>query len=229
MDGVFLSSCVGYHVREEDKKVIEYLMIGTSLGEIIKFTITKNNSVIHESKNVYNEDHPITSMCSDPATGTLLAGTSGDHIIHVQLGAAQTEMNVIRSHTKQNESMVTSIKLMNQAPLASFYVVGLATGVVRIYSCASCDLVVEMMAHSRQVNAIVCHEVKPVFATVSDDTMVNLWHAKIEKDTITDIELVHNQRIPDHLLVGVVFGAKQDSLLVAPYDYKFLIHMKNLC
>ena len=56
MNGVFLSSCVGYNIREEDKKVEEYLIVGTSLGEIYKFSITKNNSVIQENKYKYIED-----------------------------------------------------------------------------------------------------------------------------------------------------------------------------
>jgi len=131
-------------------------------------------------------------LCSDPGTGTLLAGTSGDHILHLKIGSAEADMLLLRSHTKQLETMITSIKLMNQAPLASFYVVALATGVIRIFSCANCDLMVEMHAHSRQINAIVCHEVKPVFASVGDDTIVNLWHAKIKSDAITDIELVQS-------------------------------------
>ena len=37
-----------------------------------------------------------------------------------------------------------------------------------------------------------------------------------------------SQRIPDQLLVGVVFGENDDTLLIAPYDYKFLVHIKNL-
>lgn len=184
---------------------------------------------MQETRYVYDADQPITSMCSDKTTGTMLIGTSGDHLIHLKVGSAKQDLTNLRQHTKQLETLVTSISVMSQQSIPSFFVVGLSTGVIRIYNCTKCDLLVEMHGHSRQINAIACHGVKPVFASVGDDTMINLWHAKVESDRITDIEMVQSQRVPDHLLVGVVFGSKQDSLIVTPYDYKFLIHMKNLC
>ena len=79
------------------------------------------------------------------------------------------------------------------------------------------------------MNALVCHPSKPIFVTVSDDTIVNLWHIKTsEKENIDDVDLVMSQRVADLLLVGVCFGESNNSLLVAPYDYKFMIHFKSL-
>lgn len=64
-------------------------------------------------------------------------------------------------------------------------------------------------------------------ATVSDDTMINLWYIQSDEEP-NDVQLMMSQRISDMLLVGVSFGETENSLIVAPYDFKFLIHFKNL-
>jgi hypothetical protein len=59
--------------------------------------------------------------------------------------------------------------------------------------------------------------------------MLNVWRIKMsEEGQLEDIELIRNQRIPDHLLVGAVWGLDSCSLVVAPYDFKFLFHVANV-
>jgi WD40 repeat protein len=72
----------------------------------------------------------------------------------------------------------------------NYFAVGLSNGQVKLYNCKSGAHLVDIQAHSRSVNALICHPTKPIFVTVSDDTFVNVWYAKASKDTITDIELV---------------------------------------
>lgn len=48
-DSAFISSCVGHHFDENPQnagQVTEYLMMGTTLGEIFQMQITKDNSVL---------------------------------------------------------------------------------------------------------------------------------------------------------------------------------------
>lgn len=106
---------------------------------------------------------------------------------------------------------------------------GLANGLVKIINSMTMTIVAELQAHSRSINQIVCHDTKNSFLSVSDDTMVNLWtchFAKKESQPILqDITLTMSQRIPDQLLIGAQFGEQQNSVIIAPYDYKYFIHI----
>ena len=73
-----------------------------------------------------------------------------------------------------------------------------------------------MSAHSRGINALTCHPIKPLIATCSDDTFMNIF----EVTDKLDVNLVLSSRVNDYQLVGVAFGG--DSVLATPYDFKNL-------
>lgn len=59
--------------------------------------------------------------------------------------------------------------------------------------------------------------------------MINVWSLKVsDLGSLEDVELVRNQRIPDHLLIGAVWGLNPSNLVVAPYDFKFLFHITQV-
>ena len=60
----------------------------------------------------------------------------------------------------------------------NYYATALSNGLVKLFNCSSGAHLVDIQAHSRSINAIISHPEKPIFATVSDDTLVNLWHVK---------------------------------------------------
>ena len=67
MDGVFISSCVA-SAKNNGGQTEEFLMLGTSKGEIYQISIAKNNTVtINEDKMIKYKDgtHAITSMAAD--------------------------------------------------------------------------------------------------------------------------------------------------------------------
>ena len=68
--------------------------------------------------------------------------------------------------------------------------IGYASGMVKLVKCDTGRTVCELQAHSRQVSALVCHPVRPIFASVSDDTFVNLWEVTGSKLESIDIQLV---------------------------------------
>ena len=56
--------------------------------------------------------------------------------------------------------------------------------------------------------------------------MVNYWLIEINQSyQISNVTLSMHERINDQLLVGVCFGKSQYSLLVAPYDYKYIVNI----
>jgi len=222
---------VGY--CKEDSKISEFIILGTSKGELHQLSVTKNNSVLLSSANPYkykDGTHQITALRSDPKSGTLIAGTATDHWVHLQVNQPPQSFTKLGESTNNYPTMCTSIAVLESNMSDNFYILAYATGVIKILTCPKAEQVAELQAHSRSINALTSHTTKPLFATVGDDTMVNLWYCKFEsgKQEIKDIELLQSQIVPDHLLVGAVFGQKENSLIVAPYDYKFMLHFNNL-
>ena len=56
----------------------------------------------------------------------------------------------------------------------NLFVAGFANGVVKIIQ-PSGQILCELSAHQKGLNALVCHPSKPFFATCSDDTFVHVF------------------------------------------------------
>ena len=112
---------------------------------------------------------------------------------------------------------------------SGFFITAYSNGLVKIIDPVATALIAELQAHSRCIHYILCHESYGSFLTVSDDTMVNLWNCQFQKKNdmlvLTDIQLGMSQRIPDQILIGAQFGANQNAVIIAPYDYKYFIHI----
>ena len=86
----------------------------------------------------------------------------------------------------------------------------------------------EISAHSRSLNALVCHPFKPVFATCSDDTFIHVFNVSGDKNGL-DCNLVKGSRVSDYSLCGLSFaGPTFSSLVASPYDYKTLVVLENI-
>ena len=84
MNAVFLCSTVG--TVEANDCVEEFIIVGTSRGEIYQYGLTKNNSIIQnlDKKFIYRDGkHAITSIGFDEQSSTILAGTHSSHIIQL--------------------------------------------------------------------------------------------------------------------------------------------------
>jgi len=134
-------------------------MVGTSKGEIYQMEIDPSHVVTEntEKKVSISEDEAITSMKSDPISGTLLVGTSlqGFHLFQL---SSSDPPSLIKSTAPQPQVLVHSIGLLLHGNgVTNKYVAGLANGVVKIIDCIDGNLLAEIQAHSRSVNAIVAH------------------------------------------------------------------------
>lgn len=144
--------------------------------------ITKNNSVLPNVnlKFQFDEKQSIMALASDKKTGTILAGTNASYILHFQL-KNNSRMELTRQHSSQKQTNVNSIQCMNTQKDNKF-IVGLANGCIRIYNCEDANIFCEIQAHSRSINSIICHRQSSIFATVSDDTLVNLWYVQCDEE-----------------------------------------------
>jgi len=110
----------------------------------------------------------------------------------------------------------------------NLFAVGYANGSVRLIS-PSGSILCQLSAHSRSLNALACHPTKSVFATCSDDSFVHIFELVGDKLDKLDLNLLLSSRVNDHILVGVAFGGDgNNSLVVAPYDYKTIVVLNNV-
>ena len=110
----------------------------------------------------------------------------------------------------------------------NLYVAGFANGQVKLITPSGIVLV-EMSAHSRTLNSLVCHPTRSVFATASDDTFVHVFEVLGDKSDKLDVNMIVSSRVNDYMVCGVAFGGDNNRSLVAtPYDYKTLIVWNNL-
>jgi len=109
----------------------------------------------------------------------------------------------------------------------NLFVVGFASGMVNLYSAATGSKVIELSAHSRQVNALCCHPTKSIFATVGDDTFLNMW--EVESGNTPSVKLHLSSRVADFQLVGVCFANKNfTSILATSYIFKTALVWDNV-
>jgi len=79
------------------------------------------------------------------------------------------------------------------------------------------------------LNALCVHPSRSVFATCSDDTFVNIFEVVGDKIDKIDVNLIMGSRVNDNLPVGICFGGEgNNSLVVAPYDYKTIVVWNNV-
>jgi WD40 repeat protein len=158
------------------------------------------------------DNSAITGMACDRKSQTLAVGNSNGYVIIFECDN-QSEWKPIHNIKPKEEIPVTSLDVLNRSE--NLYIVGFANGEVKIISPKG-QVLVEMSAHSRGINALTCHPSKPLFATCSDDTFLNIFEVKES----LDIGLVLSSRVNDYQLVGVAFGG--DSVISSPYDFKNL-------
>lgn len=115
-----------------------------------------------------------------------------------------------------------SVDVLLRGIHSNLFVAGLSNGLVRVFTTDEPKCLLELQAHSRQINALICHPTKPFFATAADDTFLNVW--EISKQAVFDVNLVLSNRCPDMQLTGVAFGSNSESTLssviASVYDYK---------
>jgi hypothetical protein len=136
----------------------EYIMMGTSRGEVYQLSMTKNNSLLMNTELIITLKNsvPAMSMAADAKTGTLMIGTDRDSFFLFKVMNSPTPIVLMSSFDRNyGPTIVTSIKMIrsNQKHKQSFYVCALANGMIKIFN-TECKLIAELMGHSRSINAL---------------------------------------------------------------------------
>ena len=99
---------------------------------------------------------------------------------------------------------ITCADVMNLG--VPMFIVGYASGTAKLFLCETGQLVCEIGAHSRQINALCAHPSRTVFATAGDDTFVNLWEITGSSIDRLEINLLTSSIVNDYQVVGISFG-----------------------
>lgn len=99
----------------------------------------------------------------------------------------------------------------------AFLYCGYSTGHVRIFDLGSCTQCVQIAAHSRWINALEVHPNGATFATVSEDTTLNVWEFQEPGPKVRHVSAIP---VPDAMLCGVAFngGLDRSHVCAAAYD-----------
>ena len=128
---------------------------------------------------------------------------------------------------ESHSAAALTVDLLLRGSLGNLFAVGYSNGVVRLYSAEEPKCLAEIQAHSRQVNALICHPSKPLILTAGDDTFVNVW--EISKTQEFDVSLKMSSRCSDMQVVGLALGGEQlSSIVAAVYDYKSMLVWDNV-
>lgn len=97
---------------------------------------------------------------------------------------------------------------------------GFSTGHLRIFRTRTSELVVEVAAHSRCVNAVDIHAYQPLVVSVGEDTFVNIWSLPdFESKGSGEISLLFSSCVKDQLLTGAKFmNDETGNFAIAAYD-----------
>lgn len=124
----------------------------------------------------------------------------------------------LTAHTRWGRRFpCTAVAIRGDSVVAAF-----ADGRVRIFSAGDGALLSEAAAHGRCITALTLHPTEHLFATVGEDTLVNVWTLPNPQEKGPSLELVASRRRPDMQLAGVAFSRMGSNLVASAYDWPAL-------
>ena len=138
----------------------EFIAVATSEGRIYKLKEQVPGQFTKEIAFTMGIISPITTMISDAKSRHLLIGLGGGEITLLKCSIDQQwdMINCEPSPNSYNHNPATCSDVLSLG--LNMFVVGFASGTVRIYYCENGKEICEIAAHSRQVNALVAHPTK---------------------------------------------------------------------
>ena len=149
---------------------------------------------------------PIVTMAVDQRSKVLLVATGQGQTLILK-PKIEDDWGVVQPTGQDGNfanNPVTCADVMSVG--LAMFVVGYASGTIKLFLCETGQLVCEIGGHSRQVNALVAHPSRMVFASAGDDTFVNLWEITGSQVDRLDINILTSSIVNDYQVVGLAFG-----------------------
>ncbi|VDO25587.1 unnamed protein product [Onchocerca flexuosa] len=189
------------------------IVVGSHSGELLIFKCTGENSVIFK-RSVQEHDFTIVDIATCRFDDlTCSCDVSG----HIAVW--------IKNFKNARKKFTTGHEINCINVLRKQVIIGTFTGQLLFYSTLNGQLMAEVNAHIRQINAIAVAPESAYIISVSDDTMIRLWKLHICKPEAYRVEWLHNKRVENMPLVGVQFtNDRGNGFVVAAYDYSKLLY-----
>ncbi|VBB27253.1 unnamed protein product [Acanthocheilonema viteae] len=189
------------------------IVVGSYSGELLIFRCSGENSVTFK-RSVQGHDFAVTDVatchfddltCSCDVSGNIAVWVKNFKSARKKFSTGH-EVNCINVLKKQ-------------------VIIGTFAGQLLFYSTLSGELMAEVNAHVRQINAIAVAPESAFIISVSDDTMIRLWKLHTRKPEAYRVEWIFNKRVENMSLVGAQFVNSHGSgFVVAAYDYSKLLY-----
>ncbi|KAL3981895.1 WD domain G-beta repeat family protein [Acanthocheilonema viteae] len=189
------------------------IVVGSYSGELLIFRCSGENSVTFK-RSFQGHDFAVTDVatchfddltCSCDVSGNIAVWVKNFKSARKKFSTGH-EVNCINVLKKQ-------------------VIIGTFAGQLLFYSTLSGELMAEVNAHVRQINAIAVAPESAFIISVSDDTMIRLWKLHTRKPEAYRVEWIFNKRVENMSLVGAQFVNSHGSgFVVAAYDYSKLLY-----
>mmetsp|Transcript_1824 Transcript_1824/g.2681 ORF Transcript_1824/g.2681 Transcript_1824/m.2681 type:complete len:317 (+) Transcript_1824:54-1004(+) len=190
----------------------EYIFVGTFTGDVLVITVQVEggDDRIEFLQALPGHASAVTAcaasevhVCSADDRGTILCRDVTQGFLEVAAIEGQG-------------FPVTSLAIHGDLVAASY-----STGHIRFFQISTGDLVCEISAHSRGINAIAIHPNEQMMISCGDDQMLNIW--SLPELDATGISLLHQDCVEDRLLTGCCFLAdERKQIAVTSYDHDLL-------
>jgi len=191
---------------------LQHIAIGTSKGSLILVHVASA-----EQFTALPECSPGSAACeiadlcfNEVANAVVSAHKNGELRVWGLTGPPYTNTGVQQG----SESPVRI------ASLGARLLVAYGLGTICLYDAISVTIQVEVTAHARWITAVTVQEETGRFASVGEDTVLNVWHADPASGKVN---LLHTSVVADKLLTGVVFNGSGAS--VVAYDTDEIYHV----
>ncbi|EFO17206.1 hypothetical protein LOAG_11295 [Loa loa] len=192
------------------------IAVGSHSGELLVFRCSGENSVTFK-RSVQEHDFAIADVatcrfddltCSCDVLGNIAVWVKNFKSARKKFSTGH-EINCINVLRKQ-------------------VIIGTFAGQLLFYSTLSGQLMAEVNAHVRQINAIAVAPESAHVISVSDDTMIRLWKLHTRKAKAYRVEWQYNRRVENMPLVGAQFvNGRGSGFVVAAYDYSKLLYYQT--
>ncbi|VDK69092.1 unnamed protein product [Onchocerca ochengi] len=189
------------------------IVVGSHSGELLVFRCTGENSIIFKG-SVQEHDFTIVDIATCRFDDLTCSCDVSGHIAVWYKNFKSARKKFSTGHE------INCINVLRKQ-----VIIGTFTGQLLFYSTLNGQLMAEVNAHIRQINAIAVAPESAYIISVSDDTMIRLWKLHVCKPEAYRVEWQHNKRVENMPLVGVQFTNDRGSgFVVAAYDYSKLLY-----
>jgi len=193
---------------------LQHIVIGTSKGSLTLVNVSSGSFVPAPESLPAQLTTEVSDVCFSAAANMVVSAHSNGELRTWQLSATGPYLNGLSMPPSLPNSQAP-VRIASLTPSAQI-MVAYGPGTICLYDAFSLELQVELSAHARWINGVDVREDMGIFASVGEDTVLNVWQVEPTKRQVC---LLKTTPVVDKLLTGVAFrGAAMAGVAVTAYD-----------